>query len=132
MVPGGTAVALNQRRVTRFAVLCVLSFAMSGCTADPEDRPATWSYIHAAVILPNCATSSCHSALATTAGVVLDDPDVAYHSLIDGNYVVPGDPSSSLMFLLEGDERPRMPPDAPLPAGDVRLIEAWITAGAAK
>jgi len=54
----------------RFAFLCLASLA--ACTDAPEDRPATWGYIHAAVIAPNCATSSCHSELATTAGVVLD------------------------------------------------------------
>ena len=112
----------------RFAFLCLASLA--ACTDAPEDRPATWGYIHAAVIAPNCATSSCHSELATTAGVVLDGEDVGYHSLIDRAFVVPGDPGSPLMFLLAGDERPRMPPDAPLPAGDIRLIEAWIADGA--
>ena len=66
-----------------------------GCTADPADRPATWSYLHAAVIVPNCATSSCHSSLAETAGLTLDDPDGAYKQLLARSFVVPGDPSSS-------------------------------------
>ena len=105
---------------------------VAGCTAEPEDRPATWGYLHAAVIAPNCATSSCHSDLAATAGVVLDDEDAGYRALIDRDFVIPGDPGSPLLFLLAGDERPRMPPDAPLPAGDVRLIERWIAAGAPK
>jgi len=103
-----------------------------GCAAGPDDRPTSWAYVHAAVIAPSCATSSCHSSLATTAGVALDDRDAAYQVLIDRGYVVPGDPSSTLMFLLEGDERQRMPPDAPLPATDVELVRAWIEAGAPK
>jgi hypothetical protein len=34
------------------------------------------------------------------------------------------------MALLDGDERQRMPPDAPLPADDIELIRTWILAGA--
>jgi hypothetical protein len=109
----------------------LLVFAcLAGCAADPSSRPATWSYIHPTLITPSCATSSCHSSLAATAGVVLDDRDAAYRTLIDLSYVVPGDPSSTLLYLLEGDERPRMPPDAPLPAADIDLVRAWIEAGA--
>ena len=101
-----------------------------GCAADPSDRPATWSYLHAAVIAPNCATASCHSERAATAGIVLDDPDTAYDQLVARRFVVPGDPASTLMSLLEGDERPRMPPDAPLPAADIELVRTWIADGA--
>lgn len=101
-----------------------------GCAAGPDDRPTTWAYIHAAIIAPSCATSSCHSARAATAGIALDDRDAAYHALIDQGYVVPGDPSSTLMFLLAGDERQRMPPDAPLPATDIELVRTWIESGA--
>ena len=105
---------------------------VAGCAGDPNARPASWDYIHAAIIAPNCATSSCHSSLAATAGVVLDDADVAYRALTDPkhNYITPGDPGSTLMSLLEGDERPRMPPDAPLPQADIDLVRAWIEAGA--
>lgn len=100
------------------------------CAGDPQDRPATWSYLHAAVIAPNCATSSCHSALVETAGIALDDRDDSYARLIDLQFVVPGDPASALIPLLEGDERPRMPPDAPLPQADIDLVRAWIETGA--
>jgi hypothetical protein len=108
---------------------CVLLLTI-GCAADPGERPATWSYLHAAVIVPSCATSSCHSARAATAGVTLDDADSAYDQLIERQFVVPGDPASTLMTLLEGAERRRMPPDAPLPAADIELVRAWIVAGA--
>ena len=112
----------------------IVGAILGGCAADPADRPAKWSYLHAAIIAPNCATSSCHSSLAATAGVVLDDPDVAYKTLTDPkrNYVIPGDPGGTLVLLLEGDERPRMPPDSPLPQADIDLVIAWIDAGAPK
>lgn len=80
--------------------------------------------------MPNCATSSCHSSLAETAGLTLDDPEESYKELLARNFVVPGDPSSTLMSLLEGEERRRMPPDAPLPAADIELVRLWIEAGA--
>jgi hypothetical protein len=73
-----------------------------------------------------------HSSRATTADVALDDADDAYDILIDRQFVVPGDPASTLLDLLEGDERRRMPPDAPLPAADIDLVRAWIEAGAAR
>lgn len=114
-------------RLHRLLLALVL---VPSCTADPADRPATWSYLHAAVIVPNCATSSCHSSLAETAGLTLDDPDEAYEQLLARSFVVPGDPSSTLMSLLAGDERRRMPPDAPLPAADIELVRLWIEAGA--
>lgn len=108
--------------------------AIAGCSADPSSRPTSFTYIHAAIIAPSCATSSCHSSLAQTAGVVLDDKDTAYRILTDParNYVLAGDPGSTLILLLEGDERTRMPPEAPLPADDIDLIRTWIIDGAAK
>jgi Planctomycete cytochrome C len=86
--------------------------------------------LHAAVIAPNCATSSCHSSLAKTAGLTLDDPEDSYRQLLGRNFVVPGDPASTLLSLLTGDERRRMPPDAPLPEADIALVRLWIDAGA--
>ncbi len=70
-------------------------------------------------------------------GVVLDSRDAGYKSLVtmppDGYapFVVAGQPDQSqLMFLLDGSEIKRMPPDAPLVAADIDLIRAWIVAGA--
>jgi hypothetical protein len=108
----------------------VLLAGVMACAGDPSDRPATWSYLHTAVIAPNCATSSCHSALVETAGIALDDREDSYRALVDLQFVVPGDPTSALIPLLEGDERPRMPPDAPLPQADIDLVRTWIEAGA--
>jgi hypothetical protein len=109
--------------------LALLALA-AACAGDPAERPATWAYLHPAIVAPSCATSSCHSARVETAGVALDEAAEAYDALLDRRFVVPGDPSSALMALLDGDERRRMPPDAPLPAADVELIRIWIEAGA--
>jgi hypothetical protein len=106
-----------------------LCLALVGCQSA-ADRPLEWSYIHPAIIAPSCATSSCHSDLAETAGLALDEPGGALEELLDRQYVLPGDPESPLLFLLEGDERPLMPPDAPLPRADVELIRDWVEEGA--
>lgn len=116
---------------------------MSGC-ADIDDRPATWSYIFATTIQPSCATSNCHSKVATTAGLALHTRDAAYTFLTgrvceplddsveaDHNFVVPGQPESSkLMYLLRGQEVRRMPPDTPLAEVEIELVERWILEGA--
>jgi hypothetical protein len=120
----------SSREHGRRPILICLGALLAACTGDPGERPATWPYVHAAIIAPSCATSSCHVERARTAGVALDDADEAYGALIERRFVVPGDPTSALMPLLEGDERRRMPPDAPLPAADIELIRIWIEAGA--
>ena len=113
-----------------------------GC-AEEDDRPATFDYIHQAIIKPNCTTSGCHSTLAHTAGLNFERMEGAYLILvgspceqtIDGqaprNFVTPFDPDrSQLMFQLRGDMRRQMPPDVALPPVDIELIERWIRDGA--
>jgi cytochrome c len=108
---------------------------VAACGSSTDDRPATFSYISTAILVPNCATSGCHSKIASTGGVVLDNRLDAYTSLVGadarGNFVIPGDPDrSQLMKLLRGDQIWRMPPDGPLPEADILLIERWILDGA--
>lgn len=117
--------------------------ALGACGED--DRPASWSYIHTAIIAPSCATSSCHTKENELAGVDLHSVDAAYAilvgrtcdpddppDLVERNYVAPGQPErSALMYLLIGDEVKRqMPPDRPLPERDIDLVERWILEGA--
>jgi hypothetical protein len=117
----------SRRRLIESALaLCLLALACE----SPADRPLEWSYIHPAIIAPSCATSSCHSELTEVADLALEDAGPALDELLSRQYILPGDPQSPLLYLLEGDERPLMPPDAPLPAADVALIRDWIAAGA--
>lgn len=128
------------------AVLVWLGLAvclgLSGC-AEIDERPATWSYVHATIIEPNCTTSNCHSWLASTAGLRFDNKEDAYAYLTgricdtelpgqaDHNFVVPGEPErSKLMYLLRGEEVRRMPPDTALPDAEIELVERWIAGGA--
>lgn len=121
----------------------VLSLALYGCGED--DRPASFEYIHTAILAPSCATASCHTEAVSQAGVRLHTVDAAYTMLVGRpcdadyldeqaprNYVDPGHPErSKLVYLLRGDEvRKAMPPDRLLPEPDIELIERWILEGA--
>ncbi len=127
------------------AALALAAASAGGCAED--DRPASFQYIHTAIIAPNCTTSSCHTLVVAQAGVRLHTVESAYTMLVgrpcEGessepdlepprNFVAPGQPDRSrLMYLLTGEEaRRRMPPDRPLPDPDIDLIERWILEGA--
>lgn len=124
------------------AALALACVALAAC-AEVEDRPASWSFVHAAIVAPNCTTSNCHSRLAATAGLQFDELEGAYFYLtgrscdpdgeIDGNHnlVLPGQPDSSrLVHLLRGENTIIMPPDVPLPEAEIEIIERWILEGA--
>lgn len=120
-----------------------LAVALLACDSA-DDRPATWSYVHPAIVAPACATAGCHSRHAALAGLDLSSADGAYTFLtgricgeparpIDppGNYVFAGAPErSQLVYLLRGDQVRVMPPDQPLPEVEIALIERWILEGA--
>lgn len=143
-------------------VLGLLSIVLSleGCGGASDSRPASWPYISAAIVAPNCATVSCHSRAAAVSGLDFSSADRGYTSLtglwvwiVDptgtaangcrnvGNavvcqrehrsLVVPFDPAQSrLVQMLRANGAARMPPDRPLAEGDIRLIEKWILNGA--
>ena len=125
--------------------------------AHHEPRPSTplipdggvaaaisFSNLHQQVLVPSCATSSCHGK-AFSAYLNLTDKNGAHASLVEQEAlgepcfgkgrvrVVPGAPDSSLLVQkLEGTAcGARMPKDGVhLPPAQVELIRAWIYAGA--
>lgn len=122
----------------------VIAAASFGCD-DYDDQKPSFGYIHAAIIEPNCTTSNCHSSLTAQSGLALHTVEAAYVGLTGvvcgaedvpgqppGNFVRPGEPETSrLMYLLWGQEvYKQMPPDIPLPAAEIELIERWILEGA--
>jgi hypothetical protein len=127
------------------AVRAVIAFgALLVCACETtDDRPPTWSYIHAAIIVPSCATASCHSALVSADGRDLSTPEYAYAALTGRTCDAPshaGEPGLDHIrdvFLavlraeiVRGEARPLMPPDQPLPRVEVEMIEQWFEAGA--
>src|SRR5262245_15770507 len=108
-----------------------LAAIVAGCGDDLDTRPVRFSYIHPAIVQPNCATSGCHSGLTRTSDLDFDKMSRAY--LHFQTYLIPGRPErSELVSLLRGQEPnfPRMPPDGSIPERDIELIERWIAAGA--
>ena len=123
----------------RFAAIA----ALLGACAEADDRPAKWSYVHAAIVQPACTASGCHSRLTAVAGLDLSDREGAYNILVGHacgdptpvsaprNYVMPGSAEySTLIHQLRGENRNVMPPDQPLPAVEIELVARWIDAGA--
>ncbi|WP_326523907.1 hypothetical protein [Sphingomonas sp.] len=130
---------LSSRRCLALGLMATLA----ACD-DASDRPADWGYVHAAILEPSCATARCHSKAAAQAAVDLSTSAAAYAVLTGrvcgapplpgepiGNFVRPGHPESSrLMYLLRGERTTIMPPDVPLPDGEIAVIERWILEGA--
>jgi hypothetical protein len=134
--------------VDRRLALSLFSAAAAGLAVaacdSVTDRPAQWSYIHATIIRPSCATASCHSYQRSAGGIDLSTSAGAYSVLTghtcDGaatlpvaprSFVDPGHPDDSeLVHLLTADRIYLMPPDVPLPPVEVNLIREWIYEGA--
>ena len=123
--------------------LLIVSLLAAGC-AESAERPARWSYIHAAIIQPACTTAGCHSAVTAIAGLNLAERQGAYTLLtgrICGEPAGPLDPprnfvtpfsaeSSKLYHQLVGADTDQMPPDTALPDAEVELVARWIDEGA--
>ena len=137
-------VRAQMRGIITLALVGMIAGMCTGCD-DIDDRPASFAYIHGAIIEPNCTTSNCHSALTAQAGIALHTIDAAYLFLTGkgcdsgglpgeppGNFVRPGQPEvSRLIYLLRAQEvETPMPPDIPLPDVEIELIERWILEGA--
>lgn len=122
--------AMFSPRVALLAAVAALFAA--GCGGATDDRPPKWSFISATIVEPSCATVNCHSAITQRAGIDLHAKDIGYYTLLNGFYVIPNDVTgSSLVYLMNASGSLRMPPDNPLPAADILLIERWIEGGAA-
>lgn len=122
-----------MRSASGSALLFLL--AAAGCGVETDDRPATFSYIHQAIIVPSCATAACHSTQNHIAGVDMQDRAAAYDqwSITDVKEFSPvygligGEVDTSAVGIPEAG---RMPLDSPLPDADILLIGRWIDDGA--
>lgn len=82
---------------------------------------------------PACATSGCHSRRSQLSDLALDDVAGGYAALAKRGMIVPGSADLSshrLAAILHGYQGQLMPPDEPLAPEDLRLVEAWLAAGA--
>ncbi len=130
----------QSNRTLGFCLGLAVCSIVAGC-GGADNRPARWSFIAPAIIEPNCATVSCHSAVAQRAGVILDTRQTAYDTLTKRDFVVrcqaddtaclaSAVADSEIITLMRGEGSQRMPPDFALPTPDIELISTWITRGA--
>lgn len=125
-----------MKPVTKIATMITLAFfgawSLNGCYYD---EVATYNGIPTNVsfendVLPilqqNCITSGCHDEVPTHAPSMV--PENAYSALIQGNFVNPLDPQSSIIYQeIAGGG---MPPTGPISVNDQKIILGWITDGA--
>jgi hypothetical protein len=60
---------------------CLALLAALGACATTDDRPQTLAYITETILVPNCATAECHSALENQNNYVFDTVEHAQKSL---------------------------------------------------
>jgi hypothetical protein len=100
---------------------------VSACSDGYPDDRVSFTYIHTAIVVPNCATSGCHSTLSKSKGVDMEDRELAFGTFLDQD--------KNMLAILRGQGNPtigtrlRMPQDEPLPEADIDLIARWIAAG---
>jgi hypothetical protein len=129
-------------------VLLIVALAM-GCDTV-QDRPETWSYVHAAVIAPSCATASCHSKISSVNGFDLSSPESAYTMFTGGRSCGGADDHPGALAINEARARIigvlegrgtrgegasqtsdlLMPPDQALSTTEIQLVKDWFDAGA--
>jgi hypothetical protein len=126
----------------RSSLVLGMMVAIAPACGGEDDREPRWSYISPAIVVPNCATSSCHSESAAVAGLDLSTAEKGFISLrqlhlppqrqqLPRPLVQPANPDQSrVVHMLRGEGARRMPPDRPLAEADVALIERWILNGA--
>ena len=119
----------GRARIQAFvASTAMIVIAFASCADDPPagdacgvvvDRSCAPSYeptfdkVFAGTLKPSCALAgpSCHASAGHKAGLVLEEPEAAYRSLLAGR-VKPGEPECSLLArrVLSKDPAVTMPP----------------------
>lgn len=140
--------------ITAAAVAAALmsSLMASGCgdsSSTPVAETSTFERIQTQVFDVSCSSDSCHSSVGQAGGMILD-VDHSWDALVNHvpanpiafahgwMRVMPGDPAQSFLMAkltstLAAGEGLAMPYNAaPLDAGTVDIINAWIAAGAPK
>ncbi len=147
---------MRQGKLIQSLTLLV-ALIISGCTKEKRDAvvmgssapsgPSTLSSIQADIFLLSCATSGCHDNRANpAANLDLSSAQQSYLSLVNRTstealqlkLVSPGNPGSSYLinklmgtYGNVGGSGVQMPQfAAPLAAGEIDRVIAWIAAGA--
>lgn len=103
-------------------------------TCDPLYEP-TFDNLHRQTLLEKCAVAggSCHASEGAASGIVYEDPEHAWHLLLDRGLVIPNQPECSvLVHRLEADGSSSMPPGAPLSEAERCVVKLWVARGASR
>ena len=122
------------------AILFTSLFIITGCEKDTTvvlnaESAVTKTVIFSKDLVPlfskNCGISGCH---ATGGHTPVLTPELAYNSLIGGNFINKSTPASSILYKrLTGALTPAMPMGAASNPSNINaLVLAWIKQGARK
>lgn len=141
---GAPVIERSQPRDDRLA--SDVGFEVAPCERDCVDL--TWPALHEAVIVPGCATASCHDAEEPAAELDLSgDPAAAHGAILDAppggtacvdvgmSLLTASDPTMSLLYAKVAPGEPPCGSAMPLsgnPLSEQRLcaLNAWIECGA--
>jgi hypothetical protein len=108
-----------------------ISAGLSGCGTTPDDRPVTFEVVTLEILAPSCGQVQCHSTATNLKGYAFDTlagSRAALQQLV-GPGGGGGRRRNNLIQVLTSTGGKRMPPDAPLAAQDIELVQAWLDAG---
>jgi mono/diheme cytochrome c family protein len=139
MDPKGAGSELQERRgairrihrpliVLALASLALGAVRASAAAPSPVEPP---SYARDVAPLFARWCVSCHGGSEAHGGLWLDSLAGVMRGGDTGPVVIAGDPKGSLLVAkVERRHRPAMPPRRKLPGAGIRLIRAWVAAGA--
>jgi cytochrome c553 len=120
------------RTLTATVLLALAAAATPPCTGADEDvRGVEFFERHVRPLLEaQCA--ECHARGKTEGGLSIDSRAALLRGGDSGPALTPGQPDKSRLLEAVRYKNPslQMPPSGPLSAGDVRILEQWISMGA--
>ena len=110
------------------AMLCTLASLPAAAAVTPEQEKVFEEKVRP-LLVTRC--QGCHGPRVAEGGLRLDHLPGTLEGGDSGPAIVPGDAAASrLIGAVKRTLEPAMPPDEPLPAEEIALLEAWIAAGA--
>jgi WD40 repeat protein len=119
---------LSQRGWRSLSAIALALFAWPGAATAQQSTP---SYLRDVAPLLQERCAACHNHTTRKGGLNLESYETLRSGGQRGAAFVPGKSAESLLVkMLEGTLKPQMPPGEPLSAAEIKLIKAWIDAGA--
>lgn len=107
-----------------------LAFLTRGTSVPAQQTAIRYTRDIAPLLQDRCA--ACHNHTTRKGGLNLESYDALRSGGQHGAALVPGQSAASLLVkMLEGTVKPQMPLGEQLSAAEIKLIKAWIDAGAA-